>query len=114
MELGSGRGKGCFWMAHFVKRSIGVEWIPSFVYLGRLICWLFRIRNVQFRKEDLQTTDLKEATVVYLYGMWPKRDWPKQIKVITTSEPLEGFEVVKSFSVWYPWGATKAFLQVKR
>ncbi len=110
VELGAGRGKGCFWLRHFVGcRVVGVEWVPLFVGVAKAIRRLFRMDGMQFEKGDLGEVDLTGATVVYLYGV--EREVPAGVKVITVSEPLEGYEVIKSFWVRYPWGRTRAFLQ---
>lgn len=112
VELGSGRGKGCFWLRCFVGcRVVGVEWVPLFVGVAKGLRWLFRMDRVRFEERDLGKVDLGEATVVYLYGV--EREVPAGIRVITVSEPMEGYEVIKSFWVRYPWGRTRAFLQTK-
>ncbi len=114
VEMGSGRGKGCFWLAHFMKcRVVGVEWVPQFIFLSRFMKWMFRFRNLKFERKDIEHFDLICASVIYLYGLWPKLEIPPHIKVITVSEPLEGFEVLKSFWVRFPWGRTRAFIQKK-
>jgi hypothetical protein len=115
IEMGAGRGKGCFWLAQFVGcKVIGIEWISQFVATANFFKALFRIPKVQFECSDLEKGNLSGATVVYLYGNWPKIVIPVGVKVITVSEPLEGFQVLKSFWVRYPWGRTTAFLQVRK
>lgn len=113
MELGSGRGKGCFWLAHFTGcKVIGIEWIPQFVTMANFIKGLFRMKTVRFERLDMEDADLASATVIYLYGNWPNLKIPNGVKVITVSEPLDGFTVLKTFWVRYPWGRTIAFLQI--
>ncbi|MBX7065874.1 MAG: hypothetical protein K1X28_01465 [Parachlamydiales bacterium] len=112
IELGAGRGKGCFWLNHFTGcKVIGVEWVPSFVYFAKLLKRLFRIKNVQFECIDIKKADLSGATVIYLYGLWLDLKIPKGAKVITTGEPLYSNRVLKSFWVRFPWGRTTAYLQ---
>ena len=112
IEMGSGRGKGCFWLAHFAGcKVIGIEWIPQFIHIARSIKTLFRMGRVQFLKSDIEKVDLSEATVIYLYGLWPNLKIHEKTKVITISEPLEGYKVIKSFWVRFPWGRTTAYLQ---
>jgi len=114
MEMGAGRGKGCFWLAHFTKcKVIGIEWIPSFVSIANAVKGLFRMKRVEFECKDIEKVDVSRATVIYLYGIWPHLEIPKGVRVITISEPLQGFEVIKRFWVRYPWGRTTAFLQVR-
>ena len=68
IELGAGRGKGCFWLAQFIGcKVVGIEWIPQFVRGARLIRWLFRIKKVRFERLDIEKADLGEASVIYLY-----------------------------------------------
>lgn len=109
LELGSGRGKGCFWLHTFVGcRVIGIEQIPSFVKWSERIRRLFHMKGVRFEKKDINHVDLREATIVYLYGL--ERDIPKGVKVITTGEPLEDSQIITCFWVRFPWGRTTAFL----
>lgn len=111
-EMGAGRGKGCFWLAHFVKcRVVGIEWIPLFVFIARIVKFLFRMDRIDFQRTDIAKADLSQATVLYLYGSFPNFSIPPGVKVITISEPLENGKVLKSFWVRYPWGRTTAFLQ---
>lgn len=113
VELGSGRGKGCFWLAHFAKCNvIGVEWIFQFVLFAKIAKALFRFKGVHFERGDIEKIDLSKATVIYLYGLWPSLKLQKGVKVISISEPLEGTEVIKSFWVRFPWGRTRAFFQI--
>ena len=114
VELGSGRGKGCFWLREFIKCKVrAVEQIPQFVFFARLICTLFRVKGIAFEKNDIEKVDLSKATIIYLYGLYPKPDIPPLAKVITTGEPLEGYRVIKRFWVRFHWGRTTAFLQTK-
>lgn len=110
VELGAGRGKGCFWLKYFVGcRVVGVEWVPLFVWIANGMKSLFRMKGIRFEKRDLVEIDLKEASFVYLYGV--HREVPAGIKVLSVSEPLPGYKVIKSFWVRYPWGRTRVFLQ---
>lgn len=114
VEMGSGRGKGCFWLNHFIGcQVVGVEQIPQFIRLSRFLQRLFWMRGVRFDKQDIEAADLKGATVIYLYGVWPALKVAPGVKVITMSEPLEGYRVLKSFWVRFPWGRTRCYLQVR-
>lgn len=114
VEMGAGRGKGCFWMAHFVGcRVIGIEWIPQFVWIAKGLKRLFRVDHLHFALQDMEKADLSQATILYLYGHTPPLNIPPGVKVLTISEPLENLPVLKSFWVRYPWGRTRAFLQKK-
>lgn len=112
-ELGSGRGKGCFWLGLFCHcKVIGIEWVPQFYWLSKTLKFLFRIRNVQFQKCDIEKAYLQNATIIYLYGIWPSISFPKGAKVISISEPIAGLTLIKTFWVRYPWGRTTAYLQI--
>jgi hypothetical protein len=114
LELGAGRGKGCFWLAHFVQcKVIGVEWIFQFVLFAKIIRAIFRVKSVSFWQKNIETMDLQEASVIYLYGLWPDLELKKGVKVISISEPFPNCKVIKSFWIRYPWGRTRAFLQIK-
>jgi hypothetical protein len=114
IELGAGRGKGCFWLRLFIGcRVVGVERIPQFIFLAKLLQWIFRISKIEFRKENIEKTDLKEGTILYLYGLFPELKLEKGARIITTGEPLAGYRIIKSFWVRFPWGRTTAFLQEK-
>lgn len=115
VEMGAGRGKGCFWLAHFTRcKVIGIERVPQFVWIARLMKALFRMQEIRFEMGDMETADLSSATLIYLYGNWPKLTIPNGARVVAISEPLPGLTVIKSFWVRYPWGRTAAFLQVNR
>ncbi len=114
MELGAGRGKGCFWLAHFVGcKVIGIEQVPKFVWIAKALRLLFQVKQLEFEKGDIGKADLSRATVVYLYGLWPEIKIEKGIRVITTGEPLEGLRIIKSFWIRFPWGRTTAYFQEK-
>lgn len=128
LELGSGRGKGCFWVGRFIGcRVTGVEWIPQFVQQSRLLARLHRFRNVNFLCKDFAEAPFSQATAVYLYGTCLSQGvlktllkkmiaLPPGAKVITISEPLasSSFRLEKTFSVCYPWGRTNAYLHIKK
>jgi len=112
-EMGAGRGKGCFWLNHFAGcKVVGVEWIPQFVRLARILRRMFRMKNLEFIRSDIEQVDLNHATVIYLYGLWPDLKIKEGTRVITISEPIGGYRVLKSFWVRFPWGRTTAYLQV--
>jgi len=127
IELGSGRGKGCFWIAHFIGcETVGVEWVPQFVRAARFLKACFKFKNVSFHLQDMEETDFTNASVVYLYGtclseailcrlVEKMKALPKGARVISISEPLksDAFTIKETLSVSYPWGETEAFLHLK-
>lgn len=127
LELGAGRGRGCFWMAQFIGcRTVGVEWIPSFVKRANWIRTQFCPNKVTFTQIPLREADFSQATAVYLYSTCMPADeiedlvtqmamLPAGSKVITISEPLDfpSYSLVKSTAVSFPWGDTDAYLHIK-
>lgn len=112
IELGSGRGKGCFWLSHFVGcKVIGIEQIPQFTWIANAISFLFGMKKVTFRRESVEQADLSQATVVYSYGLYPQITLNQGIKIITTGEPLDPHQIIKTFWIRFPWGRTTAYLQ---
>lgn len=131
-ELGCGRGRTCFWLHSFVGcKVVGIEYIQEFVTRANEIKERFKVQDVEFRLQDMLMTDYTEATVIYLYGTSLEDDMIRKLitkfqklavgtKVITISYPLTDytsqpdFEVMKRFSVRFPWGTTDAYLQIRK
>jgi protein-L-isoaspartate O-methyltransferase len=128
LELGSGRGRGALFLHHFYKcQVIGIERIPQFVKLSKYIVDKYHQEKVQFICADMLKADLPSATVIYLYGtalsdteiaplIAKLKKYPKGVKIISVSYPLTdydetSFEILKTFSISYPWGETEAYLQ---
>lgn len=124
LELGSGRGKSCFWIAEFVRcRSIGVEKVPLFTYVARFLSTLFHI-SADFQKKDLFDVNFSAATCVYIYSTCFSdeqllrlshrlQSLPEKGRIVTISAPLPGWPY-RSFPVSFPWGQTEAFLHFKQ
>lgn len=124
LELGSGRGKGCFWVAKFTGcQVIGIEWISSFVKIASILKKLFRVSNLTFIEEDFFNINVIKASVIYLYGTTlsdseieklVQKKFAPNTKIISISYSLEEysshFKTVKSFSVSFPWGTTTCYL----
>lgn len=116
IELGSGRGKSCFWAATFIGCEVkGVEWTPLFVWLSKTL-----FKNGQFVRESMFETDLTKATVVYYYHLDEQRPpfetMQPGARLITISEPLESeaFVVLKTLDVEFPWGTTQAYIHKRK
>lgn len=116
LEIGSGRGKGCFWLKEMVGcEVIALEWVPSFVFFSRLIKRLFRVQKLQFLQQDLSQFKINSrVSVIYCHGLFPKFEIPFHTKLITTSEPMENMEVILSFPLRFGWGTTRVFVQRRR
>lgn len=130
VELGSGRGRACFFLSLFIgAKVVGVEEIPRFIKIASKIQKVFKINNLSFVCQDFLSFDFSKANVVYLYGSTLEdqkiltlcnklQDLPKGAKVITVSFSLtdyekENFKQIKKFSVTFPWGITQAYLSTK-
>jgi len=116
MDLGSGRGKLCFWSALWLGcQAIGVEQVPSFVRQARWLAKIFRV-PVRFDLGRMEEMDLSSASVVYLYAM----EWDETVlqrmaqgaRLISVGEPVdEGFEILHTVRAVYPWGETEVYIQ---
>jgi SAM-dependent methyltransferase len=130
-ELGCGRGRTCFWLHQFIGcKVVGIDEVPLFIEKAVQIQNRFALKNVTFRLEDLFETDLKHATVIYLYGTCYSEasvnalitglsQCPAGTKVITTSyaltefQPHAPFRVIKRFPAVFTWGETDVYCHVK-
>lgn len=131
-ELGSGRGRGCFWLNRFIGcKVVGIEYVPEFVERAERIKKKCPFPDVQFRCEDMLETNFTGGTVFYLYGTsYPDAfitqliekfsKMPSGTKFITVSYPLTDytekplFEVMKRFPIQFTWGTADVYLQQKK
>jgi hypothetical protein len=130
-ELGSGRGRGCFWLHCFLGcRVVGIDYIPAFIAKAQHIQNKYHLHDIEFRCENFLKTDCREATVIYLFGTCLEDDFiqklikkfknlPVGTKIITVSYPLSDyasepiFRVLHTFSVPFNWGEAEVYLQVR-
>ena len=128
IELGCGRGRGCFFLHHLLGcRVLGIDWVPFFIetanQLGRALS-----SQVSFQCVPMQTADLRTATVIYLYGTCLSdplihtlidrfKVLPPSTKIITVSYPLSDyssdFYTHKQWQIELPWGQAEVFLNYK-
>lgn len=130
-EVGSGRGRCCFWLNSFIKCNVvGIEYIPEFTTRSNEIKERFKLKNIQFLQQDMLKTNYSNATAIYLYGTTLDDNTIEQLikqfdhtkpgtKIISISYPLtdyptQSFELMKRFPVRFPWGTTDAYLQIRR
>ena len=128
LELGSGRGRGAFFINNFyLCEVIGIERIPQFVKLSTFIVEKYQKKSIRFICGDMTKLQAPKASVVYLYGLSLNdleiskiidqvKNLPKGTRVITISYPLtdysvNSFELMKKFSVDFNWGQTDAYIQ---
>lgn len=128
-ELGSGRGRACFWLSLFKGyKTVGIEYIPTFVERAQKLAGYFNVNNVEFRCEDILKADLSKATWIYLFGSALPDDTITRLtkriehlkpgtKIITISYPLTAYTcndiivVTNTVDVTFPWGETQAYIQ---
>lgn len=131
-ELGCGKGRTCFWMNAFLHCTvIGVDFVPAFISKAEKVKNAYKINDLEFRCEDILETDLKGATVIYLYGTCYEpefieklierfRSLPSGTKILTISYPLTDyttsplFEVMKRFEAEFTWGTADVYLQQRK
>jgi SAM-dependent methyltransferase len=132
-ELGSGRGRSCFWIHCFRKCRgvIGVEYIPAFVKIAAKTCRVYQVEGVKFIYRNILDADMSDATVIYFYGTSSEtafilklidklKNLPSGTRIITVSYPLTNyttetlFEIRKVFSCQFTWGETEVYLQVRK
>ncbi len=127
-ELGSGRGRACFWLALYKGyETVGIEYIPTFVDRANNIASFFKVNNVRFINADMLKADLSRATWLYLFGsalsdesireLCKKlENQPKGTRIITISYPLVAYtkspKIVHTLTldVEFSWGTTQAFI----
>lgn len=128
-EIGSGRGRSCFWLRLIVGCTVvGIEWLTPFVLKAKSVAQSLDLDRITFLEEDFLQSSFKEATVIYLYGTCMSDDQitklcdslknlSKGVHVISVSYPLTDysseFEVLRSFSAPFTWGDADIYLQVK-
>ena len=131
-ELGSGRGRICFWLATVCGIEVtGIDIIPEFIERAETIRKRLGLKNIHFVNSDLLEASLQGGTVFYLFGsgfddafleslIARFASLKKGTRFITISFPLEdydqkgNFEILKRFPVSFPWGETDAYYQIKK
>ena len=129
MDLGSGRGKGAFWIASFVGcRTIGIEKVPLFSRLANTVRRLVSIPSLEFVCQDILEADFSKATLVYFYSTCAEeplldrlaekmQTMLPQTKVVTVSAPLPKnpfFTMIGAFPISFPWGTTDAYIHERK
>lgn len=131
-ELGSGRGRICFWLGTVLNAEVtGIDNIPEFIDRASKIQKRLGLKNIHFVEGDILTCPLDGGTVFYLFGSSYDDKFlsklvnrfeslKKGTRFVTISFPLEdyakvgSFEILKRFPVSFPWGDTDAYYQVKK
>jgi SAM-dependent methyltransferase len=124
VDLGSGRGRGVFFMKHYFDcKAIGVERVSSFVRKANEIKSDLQVKGVEFREEDLSSLDNLEGSVFYVawtcfseelvhevIGFFERL--PKGVKIVTLSEPIESkrCRMIESFTSDFAWGNGEVYI----
>ena len=126
LELGSGRGKGAFWISQFIGcKTIGVDNVSIFIWAARMVQSLFRVKNLSFIRSEMLNVDFSKISFVYLYSTCMEEEnlallkekmgeMASKSRVLTISAPLPGpapiFRLAGSFAISFPWGDTEAYI----
>jgi SAM-dependent methyltransferase len=131
-ELGCGRGRVCFWLNKFIGCKVtGVDLVDDFIVRAKRIQRKLDVKGIEFKVENFLHTDIKNASVVYLYGTCLEDDTIKKLikhfkglpsgaRVITVSYALSDytdekiFETMKRFPASFTWGEGDVYIQVKK
>jgi len=127
-ELGSGRGRACFWLALYKGyKTVGIEYIPAFVEKAKKLAAFFSVNNAEFIEADMLKADLTRATWIYLFGSALSDETivqlakklekqPKGCRIITISYPLTAYSksanfiVTQTLDLEFSWGITQAYI----
>lgn len=67
VELGSARGRNCFWVKSFVGcKVLGLEQVPAFVERAQKVVERLSLEKIEFRCEDFFKSDLSDATLLFV------------------------------------------------
>lgn len=127
LDLGSGRGRGCFWISEIWGcQARGIEWVPQFASKASLIAKHLPSCQSEFQNIHFEKGDFSWPDVVYLCGtcmsdeeieslLIPMESLRRGTKVISITEPLKhpSYKLIRSIPVSFVWGETDAYLQVK-
>lgn len=129
VDLGCGRGRGCFWLYYFRGCSvIGVDEVPEFIETARELQEALNIEGIRFERGDYKVSSL-EGGSCYLYDATvatsEEIEWMAKrfsglkagVRVVTVSVSLKGtessarFEEVAAFQAQVAWGVAEVFVQ---
>ncbi|HSW73470.1 MAG TPA: hypothetical protein VLG44_08720 [Chlamydiales bacterium] len=127
VELGSGRGKGCFWINRLANCKVtGIELHRGFYFGSYLLQKIFRKKGISFMRRDFLNTDLS-ASFIYIYGTCLSE---YEIQLLSSKIPIgsktasvsfsfaelfpKEWEVSKILTVQFPWGMTNIYIESKK
>lgn len=102
LELGSGDGRVTREaVTKYSVRGLGIDANPVLILISRLWTWFKKIKNVEFKKQDILKTDVSQADVIYLF-LFPeliakltptiKNRSKKNLLLISHGFKIDGFE----------------------
>jgi len=124
VELGCGRGRGVFFLAHHYGCDVqGIDRMQDFIDLACRLKEKYAVQNASFLCADMREYNFSRATFLFFYGTTFSEEFvgdlteafkalPLGAKIVTISYPLEGFELKDQFSVSFPWGPGEVYLQL--
>ncbi len=128
-ELGAGSGFTSLWLHEINGCEVtAIEQVPVFCWRLQRTARRFHLRRIHVRCDDYMTTELKQASVIYLYGSNLDDDtilkltlrfaaMPSGTRIITVSYSLDPdnalgvFEPAGCFSAEFEWGTADVYLQ---
>ncbi len=132
IDLGCGTARGLFFLASYYGCSVvGVDWISEFVERAQKISVQVGLNErATFSTQDIVSTKLDGATLIYLYGTCLDDEMILQMidsfkklasgtKIVTVSFCLNEycqpnfFCVKEEFEALFPWGRGTLFIQEK-
>ncbi len=122
VDLGCGRGRAVFFLSHFFGcRATGIDLTPSFITRAKKLAKTHNQERVAFLCQDFLTSNLKDATCVYLYGTTYPEEWleklrkmlPANVCVMSVSESMLNNPKLH-LKVALPWGRASLYIHDNR
>lgn len=121
LELGSGLGRACFWLAYSRSMHVrGVDQSAAFITRAERVAG--RDPRIEFVQADLLDSDFTWPDVVYFYSTAFSDEVIEELKqklpklkpgaqIITISAPLKSPDLFlfKRLTLKFPWGKTFAY-----
>ena len=128
-ELGAGSGFTSLWLHEVKGCSVtAIEQVPVFCWRLQRTARRFHLNRISVRCDDYMTTEIKSASVIYLYGSNLDDDtvfkltlrlaaMPSGTRIITVSYPLDPEDVLgvfqpqDCFEAEFEWGTADVYIQ---
>jgi len=128
-DLGCGKGHLVIFMAQVYKiPSLGIDIMPTYIKHAKKLTQLYRLRNVDFIKDNFFNADLSEVTILYITATCLSQETrtrlahflatqlPKGAHIISTTYPIvhSKFEQISTFKTEFSWGPGTIYIQQKQ